>query len=132
MEIELDPLSPVPMYQQLRDRVVEQIGAGRLRRGATLAPVRALASAFGINPATVSKGYELLRSEGLVVTNAKSGTFVARDPDGGPPPSDFLPGWQARLLTLVAEARAQGVGPDDIRAHVDALLLDLSPEGHAS
>ena len=125
MDLHLDPLSPVPLYQQLRDRVVEAIAAGRLRRGETLLPVRKLAVAFGVNPATMAKGYDLLLSEGLVASSPKVGTFVVRD--AGDPPTDpaFPASWTPRLHTLLAEARAQGLDPAAIRRHCDAVLDDL-------
>lgn len=116
MEIEVDPQSTVPLYQQLRDRVVELIGAGQLRRGDGLASVRSLAGAFRINPATVGKGYDLLRSQGLVATNAKSGTFVARDRESGPPTAAFVDDWTQRLVTLLAEGRAQGLNEHAVLA----------------
>lgn len=80
-----DWLQAVPIYQQIRDRIVEAIGRGGLRRGDALASVRQLAGAFAINPATVAKAYDLLRAEGLVATNAKSGSFVADDRDTSVP-----------------------------------------------
>lgn len=126
MDIEIDPLSPVPIYQQIRDRIVEAIGAGALRRGDGLTSVRALASAFAINPATVSKAYDLLRSEGLVGTNAKSGTFVLRDSTSGPPPAGFPDEWNRRLHTLLAEARAHGLTPDEVTAATAHQLRSLA------
>jgi GntR family transcriptional regulator len=114
MEIGVDPLSPVPIYQQIRDRIVEAIGDGKLRRGDVLGSVRAMAGAFRINPATVVKAYELLRSESLVATNAKTGTFVARDRDGEHPGAAFEADWSQRLTTVLAEGRARGIGHDRI------------------
>ena len=80
MQIELDPISDVPIYQQLRDRIVEAIASGRLAPGQQLSPVRRLAVSFGINVATVGKAYDALRHEGLIRTTAKSGSVVARGP----------------------------------------------------
>ena len=114
MQIEIDPLSEVPLYQQLRDRVVEAIAEGRLLPGDQLTSVRQLAAAFGINVATVSKGYELLRSEGLIRINQKSGSVVARSPESSPASAEFVADWVARLRTLLAEASAQGVPSDQL------------------
>lgn len=109
MQIEIDPLSEVALYQQLRDRVVEAIAEGRLVPGDQLASVRQLAAAFAINVATVNKGYELLRHEGLIRTNQKSGSVVARGPDSSEASAEFVDAWVLRLRTLLAEAIAQGV-----------------------
>jgi len=109
MQIEIDPQSEVPLYQQLRDRIVEAIAEGALVPGDQLASVRQVAVAFGINVATVTKGYDLLRREGLIRTNQKSGSVVARGPESGPAADGFEQEWSTRLRTLLAEADAHGV-----------------------
>ena len=68
MDIALDPNSPVPLFRQIRDQVVEGIATGELAPGDPLVSVRALAGAFAINPATVAKAYSLLRQDGFVTT----------------------------------------------------------------
>jgi GntR family transcriptional regulator len=122
MDIEVDPLSEVPIYQQIRDRIVEAIASGRLVRGSGLASVRSLAAAFAINPATVAKAYDQLRHEGLVATTRKSGSMVARDHASGPPGPDFVNAWSIRLRTLLAEGRAYGLSDDDVVAVCRAQL----------
>ena len=125
MLIDIDPDSESPLYQQLHDQVVEAIAAGTLKPGEALASVRQLAGQFGINSATVGKGYELLRQEGLVRTSRRSGSVVARGP-GDPPTSGFSPGWTARLRTLLAEAVAHGMTDSAIRESADSLLADFA------
>lgn len=114
MEIEIDPQSDVAIYQQIRDRVVEAIATGALAPGEPLASVRALAVGFGINVQTVSKAYEALRGEGLIRTNRKSGSVVARGPGQPPSGPGFEADWAARLTTLLAEAVAQGLPDADV------------------
>jgi DNA-binding transcriptional regulator YhcF (GntR family) len=127
MPIELDPVSAVPIYQQLRDRIVESIADGSLAPEAPLASVRQVAVEFGINVATVSKGYDLLRSEGLVRTNRKSGSVVARGPHSGPAEPALVQDWSARLTTLLAEATAQGMSRTQVRDAVDDVLSRFEP-----
>jgi GntR family transcriptional regulator len=135
MQIEIDPLSDIALYQQLRDRVVEGIARGELRVGDQLVPVRVLAAQFGINVATVGKGYDLLRSEGLVRTNRTAGTMVARAPRelSGPGGPAALPGvgawdavaregWEHRLATVLAEGVAQGERDAAIAVSVESIL----------
>jgi GntR family transcriptional regulator len=121
MLIDIDPDSDVPLYQQLRDRVVEAIADGSLTPGESLASVRQLASQFGINSATVGKGYELLRQEGLVRTSRRSGSVVARGPADDPTPY-FAEMWTLRLRTVLADAVAHGITEQNIRAATDSLL----------
>ena len=125
MLIDIDPHSESPLYQQLRDQVVQAVADGTLQPGDALASVRQLAGEFGINSATVGKGYELLRQEGLVRTSRRSGSVVARGP-ADPPTPGFTEGWTARLRTLLAEAVAHGMTDADIRETTGSLLGDFA------
>lgn len=131
MDITIDPLSASPIYQQIRDRIVEQIATGRLSRGDSLHSVRTLATAFGINPATVAKAYDALRAEGLVAANAKSGTFVAADRDRLIIDADETAEWRARLVTLLAEGRAKGITTDDLLRACTEAVATFEPAASA-
>jgi GntR family transcriptional regulator/MocR family aminotransferase len=61
------------LYEQLRDA----IRAGRLAPGLRMPPSRRLAQRMQVSRNTVTTVYELLVSEGLLVTRAGSGAFVA-------------------------------------------------------
>ena len=126
MDVTVDPLSEVPIYQQIRDRVVEAIAAGDLTRGQGLASVRSVSAEFGINPATVAKAYELLRADGLVVTNIRAGSTIARDPRSGPPPEEFMQPWRQRLRMVLAQAHAQGLTREAILATCAAVAGDVT------
>ena len=115
LEVTLD--SDVPLYQQIRDRVVEAIANGRLTVGEPLPSTRHLASDLGINFHTVNKAYEVLRGEGLIRLNRKSGAVVVRDPSCGPPTPEFTAAWSSRAQTLLAEAIAQGMPHDEVALH---------------
>ncbi|GAA3748848.1 GntR family transcriptional regulator [Plantactinospora mayteni] len=114
MIIEVDPNSEVPIYQQLRDRVVEAIASGALQEGSPLPSTRALATDFGINFHTVNKGYDLLRQQRLLRINRKSGAVVLRDGNSGPPAPEFVADWTGRVTTLLAEATAHGLGREEV------------------
>ncbi|MES1212688.1 MAG: GntR family transcriptional regulator [Leifsonia sp.] len=129
MLIDIDPHSESPLYQQLRDQVVQAIADGSLRPGDALSSVRQLASQFGINAATVGKGYDLLRQEGLVRTSRRSGSVVARGP-ADPATPGFSAGWSERLRVLLAEAVAHGMPDADIRTTTDSVLAGFA--AHAS
>jgi GntR family transcriptional regulator len=56
----------IPIYRQLRERVVAMILDGALNEGDPLPSVRQVAGDFQINPLTVSKAYQELVDEQLV------------------------------------------------------------------
>lgn len=129
MFLTIDIDSEVPIYQQLRDRVVEAIARGQLRVGDPLPSTRQLAADFGVNFHTINKSYSLLRQEGLLRLNRKSGAVVQRDGDSGSPDPAFVEQWRERLATLLAEAAAQGLPRKDAMAITEALLDDFAGHG---
>jgi GntR family transcriptional regulator len=72
----------LPIYRQLRDRVVDMILDGVLKEGDPLPSVRNVAAENRVNPLTVLKAYQELVGEELVETRRGLGMFVkagARD-----------------------------------------------------
>jgi GntR family transcriptional regulator len=113
----------VPLYQQLRDRVVEAIAAGELRSGDSLPATRQLAADLGINMHTVNKAYDLLRREGFLRLARRTGAVVIRDAGSGPPASeDVAAQWESRARTLLAEAVAQGLPQAEIQRRCQEIL----------
>lgn len=122
MELELDLNSPVPMYRQIRDQVVAAIASGRLEPGTKVLPVRKLALALAINPATVQHAYDMLREEGFLTTEGRSGSVVSL-------PAGPVDDWHARLSALVAEGLARGLTADEVHREVDLCTRELTAGG---
>jgi len=66
----------LPIYRQLRDRVVAMILEGVLSDGDALPSVRNVAAEYRLNPLTGLKGYQELVDEGLVEKKRGRGMFV--------------------------------------------------------
>jgi DNA-binding transcriptional regulator YhcF (GntR family) len=126
MLLSIEPDGPVPIYQQIRDRIVEAIARGRQPAGSALPPIRQLAVDLGVNFHTVNKGYDLLRQEGLLRLGRKSGAVVRRDAGSGPPDPGWTRDWTGRLRTLLAEAAAQGMPATDIVGECQAALSEFT------
>jgi GntR family transcriptional regulator len=110
MILNVDLASEVPIYQQIRDQIVEAIAEGVLTEGNSLPATRTLAADFGINFHTVNKAYDLLRQQGLIRLNRKTGAVVASTVADPPFPAE----WTARARTLLAEAVAKGLPADEV------------------
>ena len=79
---EIDPRSPVPLYEQIAGRIRVAVAAEEYRAGEPLPSVRQLASALRVNPATVVQAYRDLERDGFVEMRHGAGTFVqALTPD---------------------------------------------------
>lgn len=66
----------LPIYRQLRNRVVDMILDGVLKEGDPLPSVRNVAAENRVNPLTVLKAYQELVGEELVETKRGLGMFV--------------------------------------------------------
>lgn len=76
MLLKLDFSSDTPIYRQIRDQIVLGIADEKLHAGEKLPSVRALAGEIGVNAMTVEKAYQLLKSEGYIITDRRGGTTV--------------------------------------------------------
>ncbi|MGO4491970.1 GntR family transcriptional regulator [Arthrobacter sp. 2YAF22_2] len=109
MILNVDLGGTVPLYQQLRDQVVEAIASGVLTDGSPLPATRTLAADFGINFHTVNKAYDLLRQEGLIRLSRAGAVVTTATAD-----HSFAPEWTARVRTVLAEAVARGLPPEEV------------------
>lgn len=126
MILMVEPDGEVPLYQQVRDQVVEAIADGRLSSGDSLPATRRLAADLGINMHTVNKAYDLLRREGLIRLGRRTGAVVIRDGKGGPPPDEAADRWETRARTLLAEAVAIGLPATDVQRRCRSILAGFA------
>ena len=75
--IAIDNESGVPIWFQLRNRLIYLITAGHFACGDKLPTVRSLAVTLGINFNTVSKVYQDIERDGYIVSRQGAGTFVS-------------------------------------------------------
>jgi len=73
---DIDPRSPVPLWEQIAARVRVAVAAGDLLSEEALPSVRELAKRLRVNPATVAQAYRELAAEGFVESRHGAGTFV--------------------------------------------------------
>ena len=116
-----------PLYQQIKDAVVDGIASGQWPAGGAIPSEIELAARFGVSQGTVRKAVEALAVEGLLVRRQGKGTFVASHgesraqfrflrlrPDQGPavqPASRIL---ECRRVRAPADvARPLGLRPAD-------------------
>lgn len=113
MLLSLDFHSDTPIYLQIRNQIVLGIGSGQLSPGERLPTIRALAEEAGINMMTASKAYQLLKQEGYITTDRRSGATVRLRTDAvSSPAPETVEGLRLRLCEL----RLAGLSREDILA----------------
>ena len=115
MLVEIDFDSTEALYMQLHNQIIIQIAQSVLHEGDQLPSVRSMADEIGINMHTVNKAYSLLRREGYVKIDRRSGAKVDveyRQDSDEKEISD-------ELYLLVAKARCKGISRDTLHKLVD-------------
>lgn len=77
-------LSVQPLYEQVRDLLVDRISKGIWKPGASLPNEQELAREFGISTGTVRKALHSMERDRLVVRQRGRGTFVVDQASGEP------------------------------------------------
>ncbi len=110
MLLKLDFASDVPIYMQIRNEIVVAIAEGSLTAGTQLPTIRALAAEAGINMMTVSKAYQMLKQEGYIETDRRSGAMVK----GAGAKRDLSNSALSYLKVIVSEAKLSGMSRDEL------------------
>ncbi len=77
MKLVISNSSSVPIYEQIKNAIIEQIMSGELEENEALPSIRSLAQEIKISVMTIKKSYDELEKEGYIVSRQGKGTFVA-------------------------------------------------------
>lgn len=114
----LDPRSPVPLYEQIAARLRVAVASDELTPGELLPSVRQLAAALRVNPATVVQAYRDLERDGFVEMRHGAGTYVQAV--AGTRRSAELHRHARRLARdVLAEAARLGLSAADLKRALD-------------
>lgn len=110
---EIDETTDVPLWVQLRQRLIYLISTGYFKPGDQLPTVRGLASDISINYNTVNKAYLSLVSDGYLESTRGRGVFV-RDLDVEAE-EEYTREVDALLTECIGACRDLGLSLDDIQ-----------------
>ena len=100
MKMIISNSSPVPIYEQIKKTIIDQIMSDELKGDDSLPSIRSLAQDIKISVMTIKKAYDELEREGYIKSIQGKGTFV-------------LP----RNLNLVSEKAKK-----DIEEHIKSII----------
>ena len=109
---QVDERSGVPIWMQIRKRLVYLITSGKYACDERLPSVRELSVRLGVNYNTINKVYQYLERDGFIFTKRGRGSFVADvsrvdySADDGE--------MEALAMDFVQNALSRGMEPDDI------------------
>ena len=77
MRIIISNSSSTPIYEQIKNAIINQIMDGELKEDEALPSIRSLAQDIKISVMTIKKAYDELENEGYIISRQGKGTFVA-------------------------------------------------------
>ena len=109
----------LPLYQQIYDKLIEEIRDGILKPGERMPSENELSQRFGVSRITTKRTLEMLEERGLAQRVPGKGTFLI---EGGAAGSH--PGYCARLIGLVVTQFADEFGAVLVRS-IEAACREL-------
>lgn len=77
MKIIISNNSAIPIYEQIKNAIINGIINGDLQENESLPSIRTLAQDIRISVMTIKKAYDELENEGYIITRYGKGSFVA-------------------------------------------------------
>lgn len=114
--ININTTSDVPIYTQIRNEIIREIASGNLQNGDELPSVRQFANDLGINPMTISKAYNILKDEKIIVIDRRVGAKICVDEDYS------RNSFEDELKLLLMEAKIRGKSQKDIKNIVEEII----------
>lgn len=116
--ITIDEESGIPIWMQLRNRLVYLVVSGTFPPGMKLPTVRDLSSSLKVNYNTVSKVYRDIEKDGYVITRRGKGTFVAEINSNGYEAQDAKAAVDMLIDKFLEQCKELGLSEVDAAAAV--------------
>lgn len=123
---EVDNTTDVPLWVQLRQRLIHLINTGYFKPGDQLPTVRGLASEISINYNTVNKAYLSLVSDGYLESTRGRGVFV-RDLDAEVD-QEYSREIDGILNDCVSACRDLGFSLDDVQKYMTRKIQQIKKD----
>ena len=120
MLIEIDFNSEEAIYIQLRNQIILGIATSIFQEGDSLPSVRQLADTIGVNMHTVNKAYSLLRQEGYIRLDRRSGAVVAVDADKRKAVNEM----KRELLVILAKGSCKNITREEVHELIDDIYAE--------
>ena len=117
MLIEIDFNSDEALYVQLQNQIIMGIAMDIIREGDALPSVRQMADTVGINMHTVNKAYALLRQEGYIRLDRRTGAVIAVDADK----IKAMEEMKRELLMTLAKGSCRNITREEVHQLIDEI-----------
>ena len=124
MKILISNTSDSPLYQQIKEQIIDGILRGDLTEGEALPSIRAFANDLKVSVLTIRRVYDELEKEGFVTSQVGIGTFVSAGN------AELLRDSRRRLVEqkkqdMIITAKSLGITKKELTAMMDILFEEV-------
>ncbi len=109
----IDPRSRTPIFEQIKEQIINLINIGELKPHDKLPSIRQLASDLELNVNTVKRAFQELETERVTYSLPGKGVFVSENAVAN---QIVLENAEAELNRILASSKAKGVSLDRVIA----------------
>lgn len=120
MNINIQSKSSVPIYEQIKNQIKDNIISGTVKEGEPLPSIRNLARDLKISVITTKRAYEELEKEGLIYSVAGKGFYVD-SPDTGYLVEKKVQGLEEQMDEVLSLCKKAGLTKKDVKDMLDIL-----------
>lgn len=125
MKILISNTSDAPLYQQIKEQIIDAILKGELVEGDPLPSIRAFANDLKVSVLTIRRVYDDLEKEGFVNSQVGIGTFVSTSN------VELLRDSKRRLveqkmLEMIQTAKSLGITQQELNDMMNILFKELT------
>lgn len=113
MNVLISNKSELPIYEQIKIQIIEQIISGRLPEDTCLPSIRQLARDLGISVITTTRAYTDLEKEGYIATVQGKGTYVLQR-DSNLVREQYLKRIEEAFVNALDYAKTAGIGEEEL------------------
>lgn len=121
LPIQIDTNSPLLLYMQVGNQLIEQIAKGHIQDNEMLPSIRNMAQDIGINIHTVSKSYRELEKKAIIkMENRLKATVIARS--NRRLDETHLHHLELSIKNMIMEAYVMGYSKKQIKQYITKVL----------
>lgn len=120
MKILLCNKSDLPIYEQIKAQIKEQILSGEILENEFLPSIRQLAKDLGISVITTTRAYSDLESEGFIATLRGKGSYVLPK-DSEMVREQYLKKIEEALMVAIENSKLANISNDELVAMLKTL-----------
>jgi GntR family transcriptional regulator len=123
LKIIISNKSDLPIYEQIKTQIIEQILSGEIKEGEYLPSIRQLAKDLSISVITTSRAYRDLEEEGYIATMQGKGSIVLSK-DNDMVKEQYLRKIEEAFMTAIDVAKISGLSQKELYEILDTLMKE--------